>query len=263
MKLKDDLEILKNAVRPVSYHNRTGHKLSEQSNQLQIQINNINQFTKDNQMKINKSKTKIMLFNRSRKWDFQPNIQIDNTLLDIEESTKLLGVIISSDLKWSKNVQNMTMKARKKLWMLKRIRMLGGSCEDLLLVYTLQIRCLLEQACPVWNGALTQADIKSLEKIQKTALKIILKYNYQGYKNALIICKLKTLSERREELCTRFAEKTSQNPKFSSWFQPTKRQTKTTQRQVQPAPTKFIVPRSRTKIYGQSPIFYLTKLLNK
>ena len=91
----------------------------------------------------------------------------------------------------------------KRLWMLRRIRELGGSTGDLLIVYKLQIRCLAELACPVWNGALTKNDADRLERIQKNACRVILGDKYGAYDNALQLLNIPKLSERRVELCVK------------------------------------------------------------
>ena len=69
----------------------------------------------------------------------------------------------------------MCQKAQKRLWSLRRIKDLGGSIDDLLIVFTLQIRVLLETAVGAWNGALTLKNIKQMEIIQILAAKIKLK----------------------------------------------------------------------------------------
>ena len=59
-----------------------------------------------------------------------------------------------------------------------------------------------------------------IERVQKAALSIILGRNYLNYQNALEILKLKTLCERREALCLKFANKAIKSEKYSNWFEP-------------------------------------------
>ena len=70
-------------------------------------------------MKLNQKKTKIMLFNRSTKYDFHPKIFVEDELLEVVESTKLLGVMVSSDLKWDTHISYVVRRVMKKLWMLR------------------------------------------------------------------------------------------------------------------------------------------------
>ena len=46
---------------------------------------------------------------------------------------------------------------------------------DLIQIYTLFIRSIVEQSCVVWHSSLTVENSDDLEGIQKNALKIILK----------------------------------------------------------------------------------------
>ena len=142
-----------------------------------------------------------------------------------------------------------------KIWTLRRTKDLGGSTKDLLNVYMLQMRCLTEQGCPAWNGALTKKNIEDLERLQKVALRIILGSRYPGYEKALELLDLTTLEERRLQLCINFAVKTSKNPKYSAWFTKTSSKTRTSQ--------PYTEYYARTETYKKSPIYYLTGLLNK
>ena len=57
-------------------------------------------------MKINYKKTKLMVFNPGRAIDFLPRFNFNDNELEIVEETKLLGLIISSDLSWSMVIQH-------------------------------------------------------------------------------------------------------------------------------------------------------------
>lgn len=120
--LKSTLEIDNGIEQPAVFHSRTGHSLPNVKNPLIPQVQNIINFTNEHEMKINTKKTNIMLFTRAKTRDFQPQIFIEDQLLDVIESTKLLGVMISSNMKWDNTVEYIRSKAAKKLWMLRRVR---------------------------------------------------------------------------------------------------------------------------------------------
>ena len=72
-------------------------------------------------MKINPNKTKIIKFNKSRKHDFPPEVFISgDQMLEVVPDTKLVGVIVSQDLKWEKNADFICTRARRKMWVLMR-----------------------------------------------------------------------------------------------------------------------------------------------
>jgi hypothetical protein len=95
--------------------------------------------------------------------------------------SKILGVVVSSNLSWHSNTEYIAKRCNNKLWVLRRIKKLGASHSDLLDVFYKQVRSMAEFGVPVWNSALTGLDIAKLERIQKTALHIILGENYRSY----------------------------------------------------------------------------------
>ena len=90
---------------------------------------------------------------------------------------------------------------------LRRVSSFGAPVEDLKDIYILFVRSLLEQSAVVWHSSLTKENEQDLERVQKNALRIILKNNYQTYKKALIRLGMETLNERRQKLCLNFAQK--------------------------------------------------------
>ena len=86
------------------------------------------------------------------------------------------------------------------------------------MVYKTFIRSVLEVSAVVWHSSLSNINTSDLERVQKTALKVILKENYKDYKSALSLLNLETLSERREILCLRFAKKCLKLQKFKNLF---------------------------------------------
>ena len=152
-------------------------------------------------MMINKKKTKLMLFNPCRKWDFMPELILEDQEIDLVEEMKLLGVVIQSDMKWSSNTDSIVKKGFKRLWSMRRLSTMGASVDDLKDVYTKQVRSVLELAVPAWQAAITQAERHDIERVQKTALHIMLGDSYKNYGDALGLVGLDTLEWRRQKLC--------------------------------------------------------------
>ena len=120
-------------------------------------------------MKINASKTKLMLFNPFKSKDFMPDIELKGTRIYVVEQTKLLCVIVSSNLSWSTNTEYMVECCNKKTCVLWRLKYLGDTRVDLLDVNCKQICIIAEFAVPVWNSSLTGEDVIKLERIKKIA----------------------------------------------------------------------------------------------
>ena len=58
---------------------------------------------------------------------------------------------------------------------LHRAAKFTNNVRDLKQIYMLQIRSKLEQSAVVWHSSLTRKNISDLERVQKSALKLILK----------------------------------------------------------------------------------------
>ena len=87
---------------------------------------------------------------------------------------------------------------RSRIWILRRLKPLGASQEELIDVYIKQIRCILEFAVAAWNSGLNKGQIGQIERVQKCALAVILDKEYISYNQALLTTNLKTLQERRK-----------------------------------------------------------------
>ena len=209
-------------------------------------------------MKLNKNKTKLMLFNPARSLDFMPAFPLGGEEIDLVEETKLLGLIIRSDMSWVTNTEYMTKRGNSKLWMLRRLKVLGASQDDLVDVYFKKVRSILEFAVPVWHSSITNEERIELERIQKSACYIILGDQYfYFYTSALKQLGMETLFSRRNKLCKKFARKSAKNEKFSTWFKVNKKETCTRTQQL-----KYCKVYSRTVRFDKSPISYLTSILN-
>ena len=97
-----------------------------------------------------------MLFNTAKDYDFMPKLTFQSEVdtedyLEVVESSKLLGVIIRSDMKWCDNVDYMCKKGYMKLWILR------------------------------WHPGITQKESGQIERVQKCALHIILGDDYQNH----------------------------------------------------------------------------------
>ena len=72
---------------------------------------------------------------------------------------KLLGIKITSDLKWHTNTQYICARGYSKLWMLRNLKRFGARTQDLIDVYVKQCRSVLELAVPDWSPGLALAII--------------------------------------------------------------------------------------------------------
>ena len=128
--------------------------------------------------------------------------------------TKLLGTIITNDLKWDSNVNNIAEKVYARMELLRKLVKFKPPKKDLKQVYIAYLKSLLEQSCTVWHSGLTYQNSNDLERVQKVALRLILNDQFKNYDPALVDLDLEKLSSRREKLCLASAQKCLKNPKI-------------------------------------------------
>ena len=114
-------------------------------------------------------------------------------------SYKYLGVWLTSTLNWSMQVNKECKKARQQVGILYRKFHSSANTSTLLQLYLAYIRPHLEYLAPVWDPH-QQRLIKSLERVQKFALKVCTKHWSSDYEFLLQLCKLPTLASRRHYL---------------------------------------------------------------
>ena len=195
-----------------------------------------------------------MIFNPCTSIDFQPELTVDGHDIEVVEEMRVLGVIITSDMKWAANTHHMVSRANKKLWVLRRLKNSGASEEDLVDIYCKQIRSLLEMAVPAWHGGLNNDDQLDIERVQKSACHIILDRNYTSYRSALNYLCLESLKERSDKLCLKKAEV---HPKHRNWFRLNQNTVNTRQ-----AKSKYMEVSAKHKRFKTSPLSCLTNILN-
>ena len=89
-----------------------------------------------------------------------PKLSLEpRTNLTVVESCKLLGVVLQSNLKWNENTDYICAKGYDRIWMIRRLKLLGATNDELVDVYNKQVRSVLEMAVAVWSPALTLCQV--------------------------------------------------------------------------------------------------------
>ena len=224
----------------------------------QKNLDAVENWTRENKMKLNVEKTNLMVFNFTKDHQFCSRLYLEGKLLETVHETKLLGTIITSDLKWERNTDMLTKKAYQRMEMLRKLRSFGVKTEDLVTIYVLYIRSILELNCQVWHYSLTIEDETNIERVQKVACFLILHQNYLNYEQALVTLNLTPLKTRREHLCLNFARKCLKHPTARKMFpQNTKVEFNLRSRE------KFQVQHTNTDRLLHSSIPQLQRALNK
>ncbi|KAI5624293.1 gastrula zinc finger protein XlCGF28.1-like [Silurus asotus] len=126
-----------------------------------------------NNLSLNVDKTKEMVVDfRRAQSDLSPVI-IDGSSVEIVKSTKFLGVHLADNLTWSLNTSSITKKAQQRLYFLRRLRKAHLPPPILSMFYRGTIESILSSCITAWFGNCTVSDRKTLQRIVRTAEKII------------------------------------------------------------------------------------------
>ena len=220
-------------------------------------LNSVSDWTQKNLMLMNEKKSNFMIFSRSQT-KFATRLKLNGVSLEKVSATKLLGVWVTDDLSWSRNCTEICIKAYARLTMLTKLKYVGTKVEDLIDIYNLFIRSVIEYCSVVFHSSLTVEQEQKLERIQKTCLRVILGDMYISYEAALEMSGLETLKERREKRCLNFSLKCLKHPKNFRLFPKNNRKFG----QNQQTREAFHVNWARTQRYKESAIPYCQRLLN-
>lgn len=123
------------------------------------------QYCIQNDLAINPKKTTFINF--SRRKDEIPKI----TDLLIEEETKLLGVIIDSDLSWDKHVSSLCKKLSSGVFVVRRMKWIGGLDTAKTAYYAL-VESHIRYGLTVWGGT-TKQNLNKVLILQKKAIRAL------------------------------------------------------------------------------------------
>ena len=224
----------------------------------QSYLQQISEWTVNQKMKLTEEKTKQIIFNFKNNYQFCTRNKLNYKNVEVLEKTKLLGTVITNDLKWEENTALIEKKANTRMQLLRKCATFTTNQEELKNIYILFVRSILEQSCVVWHSSLTIEDSNDLERVQKSAIKIILKEEYEEYEPGLQKLNIQSLHERRITLCENFAINTSKHETLHTMFP--RNENKAT---LEPRNTEsFKVNMALTERYKKSSIPYMQRMLN-
>ena len=205
----NDLEFRINncKVRFFADDTRISHKIktSLEKHELEQDLSRIMEWSWENNMQLHEQKFQLMVAEANphtiaaelpfHMEDLSYRVS-DSITLFPEESLRDLGVLVTSDVKWSTHIAAIAKKARSVIsWMLSVFR-----CRDadlMLTLYKSLARSLLEYCCPLWHPSKI-ADIITLEDEQRHFTSKIAGLQSSNYWTRLSKLTLFSLQRRRE-----------------------------------------------------------------
>ena len=100
-----------------------------------------------------------------------PPLIFNDIYIDRVNSHKHLGVYLQSDLDWTTQIQQTCLKANRKLFVLRSIKMLQRQTLDILFKVT--VRSVMDYALPLYGNTLKQSELARLEQLQYRGAKLV------------------------------------------------------------------------------------------
>ncbi|KAK3550910.1 hypothetical protein QTP70_008073 [Hemibagrus guttatus] len=137
------------------------------------EVQRLTAWCKANSLSLNVDKTKEMVVDFRRAQSDHSPLFINESSVEIVKSTKFLGVHLAENLNWSLNTTSITKKAQQHLYFLWRLRKAHLPPPILTMFYRGTIESVLSSCITAWFGNCTVSDHKTLQRIVRTAEKII------------------------------------------------------------------------------------------
>ena len=223
---------------------------------LQAQISECSSWLAKNNMKLNTTKTKeIRVCFSTYDAKALPPLTIDGCIISVVSHAKLLGLIISEDLKWVLHTHFICKKAAKRLDGLRLLKRFSIPSSKLVRVLNTCIRPILEYACQEWHHSLPKYLSDQIERIQRRGRALRIIFPDCCCDTAMAHAGVLSLFIRRETICKRSFERmcTDESHKLHSLV-PSNRDTEYSLRGGNDI---FSIPRCRTNRYANSFIFIL------
>ena len=100
-------------------------------------------------MKVNEKKTKCMIFNYTKNYQFTTRLTLNDNPIEVISSTRLLGTVIQDNLCWDLNTGELAKKANARMELLRRVASFCNDIQELKNIYILFVRSILEQSATV------------------------------------------------------------------------------------------------------------------
>ena len=137
------------------------------------EIANLANWCSVNNLELNVNKTKEVIVDFRKGNMAHSPISINDRTVEIVSVFKFLGIQLSNCLSWQTNTDYLVKKAQQRLYFLRRLKKIGMSNSILVNFYRSVIESILTYAITVWFNNITKDELNSLERVVRTAQRII------------------------------------------------------------------------------------------
>jgi hypothetical protein len=127
-------------------------------------IDEISNWTKNQQMVISEKKTKAMVINFTEKYQFHPCLKLNGSNIEVVDKMKILGTTFTEKLSWSENCAIIVKKVNSRMQLLRKVWSFGASIEEMVELWKVYCLSVLDQSCVLWSSGLTIENEQELER---------------------------------------------------------------------------------------------------
>ena len=169
-------------------------------------------------MSVNLNKTQMLCTSSALHANVQSYVKLDSTIITSQNSLKILGFHFGQKPTIDIQVEEMSRKFRRRVWILRHLKKAGIPHADLVKLYMSLVLPVLDYSAVVYHSMLSLTQEAELESLQKLALKFI--YGVTGVSYDVLLSKagIQTLKERRLRLVDKFILKSVEHPIYTNWF---------------------------------------------
>ena len=148
----------------------SGNDPSETAKQINRDLVKISRWAEMWKVNFNAAKSKDIIFS-SKVFNNSPPLIFDENFIDRVNTHRHLGVYLTSNLDWSVQINDICLKANRKLSVLRHVKFLKRNTLDLL--YKITVRSIIDYALPVYANNLRLTELARLDRIQYRAAKLV------------------------------------------------------------------------------------------
>ena len=155
----DDTTLLASGMDPV-----------ETSEKLNRDLEKISDWADKWKVTFNAKKSKDMIFS-NKNLNNSPPLILNGVQFERVNKHKHLGIILTSDLDWSPQINEVCKKANWKLSVLRSVKLISRQTLDIL--YKVIVRSIIDYGLPIYGNNLKHNDLLRLENLQYRAAKVV------------------------------------------------------------------------------------------
>ena len=140
---------------------------------MQRAIDSVSKWANEHGFKFSESKTVAVRFCRRRTKETIPTLTLNGTILPFSTEVKFLGMVFDEKLTWNSHIDQLKMKAKGSLNILKVVSGFnwGADKNTLLRLYNAMCRSKLDYGCQVYSSA-SKTKLKELDVVHNMGLRI-------------------------------------------------------------------------------------------